>query len=317
MTTLLGWIMPESASTLAGEIDALIYFIVVVSLFFFVLITAATIFFCIRFRRRGKGERTSPVDRNNLLTFVWAVIPAILLLVVFVWGFRLYMKMAVVPANALQIKVTGQQWFWSFAYDEGQTTKAEIVVPVNRPVKLLLSSKDVIHSFFVPAFRIKQDALPNRNTVAWFEATQTGEFPVYCAEYCGTNHSKMLATVKVVTADEFAQWLGEGEVGIEEGSLVEVGKTIYKKSACFSCHSLDGKAGVGPSWKGIFGKSRPLADGSSVKADENYIRESILNPKAKLSAGFGNLMPTYQGLLKERDIDALIAYIKSLAVEGN
>lgn len=312
MSSWVNWLMPESASTLAADVDALTHFLVVVSVVFFVFIVAAMIFFAIRYRRRGLGENTSSVDRNHTLEIAWTVVPSILLFIAFIWGFQVYMKMAIVPKDAIEVKVTGQRWFWTFDYANGKNSVGEFVVPVNTPVKLLLSSQDVIHSFFVPVFRIKMDALPNRYTVEWFEATKEGEFKAYCAEFCGTSHSNMMATIKVVSRDAYEAWLEEEA---HEGAglpLAELGKKIYRSNACFTCHTIDGTKGIGPSWKAAFGKTRKLQSGKSILVDENYVRESILDPMAKVSAGYAPVMPTYQGILKDRDIDAIVAYLKEL-----
>jgi cytochrome c oxidase subunit 2 len=212
----------------------------------------------------------------------------------------------------MEIKVTGQKWFWSFDYPQGANTVNELTVPVGKPVKLLLSSRDVLHSFYVPNFRIKMDVLPNRYTVAWFEATAVGDYQIFCTEYCGKGHSEMLAKVKVLGEREFATWL-ESSAGMGEGmSLEEFGAQLYKSRACVTCHTLDGVKLVGPSFKGVFGREETMTDGKRFTVDENYIRESILDPRAHIVNGYDPVMPTYQGILKDRQIDALIAFIKTL-----
>lgn len=313
MKWLLEIIMPTQASTIAGEVDAIIYFILLLSIFFFLLITAGIIILSVKYRRRGKPGLTTSKDTNHVLEMTWTIIPSILLLIVFVWGFQVYLKMAVPPSDSMEVKVTGQRWFWTFDYDNGTVLTNELVVPVGKPVKLLISSKDVIHSIFVPAFRIKMDALPNRYTLAWFEATKEGDYPLYCTEFCGTSHSNMIGIVKVLDQEAYAKWLKESD-SATAGSLTpaENGAIIYKESACFSCHSLDGSNLSGPSWRGIFGKKGALADGSFVTVDENYIRESILEPQAKITKGYQPVMPTYQGILNDKQIDAIIAFMKTL-----
>jgi cytochrome c oxidase subunit 2 len=304
--------MPPGQSTLSGEVDSLFYFIFYMSVFFFVLIVAGTIIFVCRYRRRGKAGLTSGISHNTALEVTWTVIPLILVLIIFVWGFKTYMRMNVVPKDAIEIKVTGQKWFWSFDYPEGATTVNELVVPVDKPIKLLMSSKDVIHSFFVPAFRMKMDVLPNRYTITWFEAIGAGDYDLLCAEYCGKGHSEMLGKVKVVSDREYAEWLEKGP-GTGEGlNPVDFGAQLYKSKACFTCHSVDGTPNIGPSFKGIYGHKASLEKDSETAVDENYLRESILNPQAKIVAGYQPVMPTYQGVLKDKQIDALIAYIKSL-----
>ena len=304
--------LPPTSSTFAANVDSLFYFIYWVSVLIFVLVTAISIFFMIRYRRRGKRELTSGVDHNTKLEILWTVIPTILVFVVFIWGFKGFLKMHVVPANAIEIKVTAQKWFWSFDYPEGINSVDDLVVPVGKPVKLLMSSKDVIHSFFVPAFRVKQDVVPNRYTIAWFEANRIGEYTLFCAEYCGKSHSEMTGTIKVVSQEEYAKWL-EKNTSLGEGlTLEEYGKQLYKTKGCATCHSIDGSASTGPTFKNVFGHSVSFTDGSSATVDENYLRESILNPMAKVVSGYQPVMPTFQGILKNRQIDALVAYIKSL-----
>ena len=221
--------------------------------------------------------------------------------------------MNVIPNDALEIKATGQKWFWTFDYPNGANSINDLVVPVGEPVKLLLSSQDVIHSFFVPDFRVKMDVLPNRYTLTWFEATDTGEYEIFCTEYCGKGHSEMLGKVIVMTEVDYNAWLEKSAVDIPEGmSLEEAGAQLYTSKACVTCHSVDGRPGVAPSFKGRYGIQQRMVDGSTVMVDENYLRESILNPQAKVVEGYQPVMPTYQGVLKDRQIDALIAYIKSL-----
>jgi len=306
-------IMPAANSTIAGEVDALFYFILYASIVVFAIVVAVTAYFLVRYRRRGSNELTSGVDHNLKLEIFWTVIPTILVFIVFYWGFDTFLKMHVAPKDAIEIKATGQKWFWTFDYPNGANGVNELVVPVNQPVKLLLSSTDVIHSFFVPEFRVKMDALPNRYTIAWFEATKTGDYHIFCTEYCGKGHSEMLGNVKVLDESEYENWLVESKVDIPKGmSLEEAGGKLYISKACNTCHSIDGSVGVAPSFKGIFGKTENLSDGSSLPIDENYLRKSILNPQAQVVAGFAPVMPTYQNVLSDRQIDALIAYIKSL-----
>lgn len=277
------------------------------------LVTVLTVLFIIRYRRRGKPGLTSGTDHSLPLEIIWTVIPTILIFIVFAWGFKGYLRMSVVPRGALEIKVTAQKWFWAFDYPEGLSTVNELVVPLGKPVKLLMSSTDVIHSFFVPSFRMKMDVVPNRYTVTWFEATQAGAFDLFCTEYCGTKHSEMIGKVKVLPVEEYKKWL-EASSGPGEGvTPVQWGAQLFKSRACVTCHSVDGSKVVGPSLKGRYGGTVFLSDGTQITMDENYIRESILNPRTKVVIGFDPVMPTYQGLLKERDVDALIAYIKSIS----
>lgn len=310
-STTSAW-LPSASSTIANDVDALFNFILYAGTALFLIVTLGVVIFAWRYRRRGKAGLTDKKDHSLPLEIAWTAIPVVLIVIVFIWGFNGYMRMNVVPHNALEVKVTGQRWFWSFDYPEGASSMNEMVVPVNRPIKLVMSSTDVIHSFFVPDFRVKMDLLPNRYTVAWFEATRTGIFPIYCAEYCGKGHSLMLGSVRVVDDSTYAAWI-ESNASFGEGlPLVEYGADLYQTAACYTCHTVDGTVKEGPSFVGRFDTEILLADGSRVTVDDNYIRESILSPRAKLAHGFAAVMPTYQGILKDRQIDALIAYVKSL-----
>ncbi|MBD3274386.1 MAG: cytochrome c oxidase subunit II [Candidatus Marinimicrobia bacterium] len=314
-TTGTFW-MPPGASTVAGSVDALFYFIYWASVAFFVIVVGLAIFFAIRYRRRpGRETATSHQDVNIKLEIIWTAIPLILVTIVFAWGFRTYMEMQIVPRDAVEIKVTGRQWMWLFDYPNGKTAINELVVPEDTPIKLLMSSEDVIHSFYIPQFRVKKDVVPNRYTITWFEATTAGTYDLYCAEFCGDSHSEMLATVEVVSQDEYASYL-EGAAQQEGGgqeSLVSLGQDLYTARACNTCHSLDGSPNVGPTFQNLYGHEVELSDGSTVTADENYIRQSILEPSADIVQGYQAVMPTYQGLLSEREIDGIIAYLKSIS----
>jgi cytochrome c oxidase subunit 2 len=293
-------------------VDALFNFVFYASMFFLILVTALAVYFVIRYRRRADQKREKSPSHNTRLELAWTIIPAILVFIVFLWGFRTYLKMQIVPANALEVKVTGQKWFWSFDYPQGTTSMNELVVPADTPVKLTMSSTDVIHSFYVPGFRIKMDVLPNRYSITWFEAHRMGTYDLFCTEYCGTGHSEMIGKVRVVSQREYEEWLDSQSIDSEGMPLAELGAKLYQSKACATCHNVDGRPGIGPSFLGRFGTQIDLADGSRVEADENYMRESILNPQAKVAAGYQSVMPTYQGLLKDREIDALIEYIKSI-----
>jgi len=314
-TTGTFW-LPEGASTLSGNVDSLFYFIFWASVFFFILIVGLSLYFIIRYRRRaGREEATSHRGYNVKLEVIWTLVPIILVFIVFVWGFKTYMKMQVVPRDAVEIKVTGRQWMWVFDYPNGRNSLNELTVPVGQPIKLLLSSDDVIHSFYAPQFRVKQDVLPDRYTIAWFQAKRTGTFDLYCAEYCGNGHSQMRGTIKVVSEDDYASFLEGG--GAEEGgggmSLVALGKQTFTSRACHTCHTVDGSASVGPTLQNLYDHQVTLSNGQTITADENYIRQSILDPGSQVVQGFQPVMPTFQGLLSDRQIDGLIAYIKSLS----
>jgi cytochrome c oxidase subunit II len=305
--------LPPQSSTISGEVDALFNFVLYASIVFFLIIVLGALYFVIRYRKRSQLELAGGPSHNVKLEILWTVIPTILVFIVFFWGFKTFLKMNVVPKDAIEVKVTGQKWFWTFDYVEsGVNSMNELVVPIGKPVQLTMSSRDVIHSFFVPGFRIKMDVLPNRYTITWFEATQIGKFDLFCAEYCGTGHSEMIGKVRVVSEREYNEWLEESDLAGEGMTLAEFGAKLYQSKACIACHSVDGNPLVGPSFKGRFGTNQPMVDGSTVLADENYVRESILNPMAKQTQGFQPVMPSYQGLLKEKEVDALIEYIKSL-----
>lgn len=312
MDTAASFWNPGEHSTMAGNVDSLFYFILWASVVFFAIVVGGIIYFGIRYRRRGKDELTTGMDHNLALEITWTVIPTILIVIVFLWGFKDFLRLHIMPAHAMEVKVTGQKWFWTTDYPDGTALVNEMVVPVNTPVRVLLSATDVIHSFYIPSFRVKMDALPNRYTLAWFEATNVGTYDWFCAEFCGKGHSEMIAKVRVLTPADFAKWQ-ETASAMGEGVAPEVyGAQLYKQKACITCHSIDGTIIQGPSFKGIFGHEVQFTDGSKTTIDENYIRESILNPRAKIVNGFQPVMPTFQGILKDKQVDALIAYIKSL-----
>lgn len=299
------------ASTYAGDVDALMNFINYLSIFFWVLITAAIVYFAWRYKR-GHKEGVGP-SHSLPLELTWSIIPLILLVAIFLWGFKSFMAISRAPGKPIEIHVTGQKWSWAFEYPEhGIRTTNELHVPVGRPVKLIMTSSDVIHSFFVPAFRNKMDVVPGRTTSMWFEATELGEHRVYCAEFCGDSHWDMKAVVVVESEEDYEKWLEESQQEDTTTPLPELGEKLFTSKACFTCHSTDGSAKVGPSLKGVFGHKVDLEGGNAVEADEGYLRESILQPNAKIVRGFVPAMPSYQGQLSEREINALVEYIKSL-----
>jgi cytochrome c oxidase subunit 2 len=308
--------MPPAASTIATQTDATFYFIYTVAAFFFVLIVGLMIYFVIRYRRRVEGERgPGRAAHNTPLELTWTSEPVVLVAVMFYMGFRGFMNMMVPPAGALDIRVLGQKWVWSFTYPNGHVD-TELHVPVDTPVKLTLESNDVIHSFFVPAFRIKRDAVPGRYNRIWFQATRPGEYLALCAEYCGTQHSDMLARVVVHEPGLYEKWLEEASDLFRTRTPAEVGQFLVLRR-CGGCHSVDGSANIGPTFKGIYEHPVTLADGSTVTAEDNYIRESILEPRAKVVRGFEPVMPTFKGQLNDREITAIIEYIKQLSQEAH
>lgn len=302
--------LPRQSSTVAANIDSAWSAVYWVSVFFFVLVVAGMVVLSWRYRRRKEGEPTSDVDHNTHLEILWTTIPLAITMVLFVLGLRGYLDVAVAPADALEIHVTAQKWAWSFTYPDGTTTTV-LGIPKDKPVRLLMSSTDVLHSLFVPEFRIKQDVIPGAYTSISFQATEAKDVALLCTEYCGTGHSDMSATITVFPGlKEYQAWLDAAGGG--NLPPAQRGKTLFASSGCVGCHSVDGSKLVGPSLKGLFGRTEDLADGTSVKAEENYLRESILNPSAKIVKGYQPIMSTFQGRLKDKDIDAIIEYLKTL-----
>ena len=301
--------LPEAASTVAGDVDALFYFIVWVGTFLFVGVIGTMVLFAWRYRRRSAEDRPTPVRENKVVEASWIIVPFVLVTVVFVWGFRLFLEMGVAPPNAYEINVRARKWSWLFEYPNGVASN-ELHVPVNRPVKLRMSSDDVIHSFFVPAFRVKQDVLQGRYTYTWFEATRQDTFQVFCTEYCGTAHSLMVTRVVVQSQDDFESWLADSAM---DGSMTpaERGERLYTQQGCFACHSLDGTEVTGPSFLGLAGSVRVFTDGTSAEADANYLRTSIVNPAEKIVEGFDPLMPGQYAAVSAEDLDALVAFIEA------
>jgi len=303
---------PESASTVSGPIDALYLFLVGVSAFFVVLILSALVLFSIRYRRRP-GHSASPIAGSMTLEIVWTVIPLAIVLFVFVWGTRLFVRVQTPPAEAMQFRVTGKQWMWKIQHPSGQSEINSLHVPLGEAVVLTMISEDVIHSFFVPAFRIKKDVVPGLYSTLWFTPTKAGVYHLFCAEYCGTKHSEMTGQVVVQDPAEYQLWL-DGLPAAK--NPVEAGALLFQNLRCDTCHSAAGVAppggARGPDLTGRFGSDVALADGQSMRFDARYVRESLLEPAKRLSAGFQPLMPSYQGQVREDEILSLIAYLESL-----
>ncbi len=328
--------MPPEGTAIAVQYDALYEFLLIASFISTVLVVGGMVAFIIKYRRRSGSDKTAYVTHNHFLEFLWSFIPFCIFMFVFAWGWLVYHRMRTFPDNALEVHVVGKKWDWRFIYkngkevvsslnDKNEKVPAEMVVPVGRPVKLIMSSerispdipqndaptdRAVIHSFYIPAFRIKQDVVPGRYSAEWFQADKLGEFWVFCAEFCGASHWDMRAKIKVVSNEDFERWIAsEGGASL---SLADQGKAIYSQKACIGCHTLDGSNSVGPTWKGIWGEMVDT-DKGRVKIDEAYIRESILEPNAKIVKGFQpNLMPSFAGQLTDDQIRAVIEFIKTV-----
>jgi cytochrome c oxidase subunit 2 len=303
---------PRQASTIAPQVDALYFFLVGLTLVFSTLIALLIVVLAIRYRRGAKVDRT-PFHPSVWMEVSWLVLPLPLLLGIFAWSAIVYFRIQRPPAGAMEFTVVAKQWMWKLQHPSGRREIDALHVPVGRAVRLSMISQDVIHSFYVPAFRIKQDVLPGRYTTAWFQAVQTGEFHLFCAEYCGTNHSRMIGRVIVMEPDEYQAWLAGG--GPTESPVV-AGQRLFEQFRCDSCHlPVGGEQSRGPSLAGLAGKPVTLATGDQVVADDNYLRESILRSASKVVAGYQPIMPAYEGQLGEEQVLQLIAYIRSLGAE--
>jgi len=301
-------LFPEQASTMAPRVDALYFFLLGIAVFFGLLIAGLIVFFAVKYHRRDPHAVGTNVHGLMVLEVGWTVIPFLITMVIFVWGSSVYFAMAHPPEETLNIYGVGKQWMWKFQHLDGQREIDELHVPVGRPVKMILTSEDVIHDFFVPAFRVKADVLPGRYVSVWFQPTKPGRFHLFCAEYCGTRHSGMIGEIVVMDPNEYEAWLTGGA---GEGSLASAGGRLFNDLACNTCHRPDAQ-GRGPVLENLFGATVPLQNGSTATADEAYIRESILTPSAKVVAGFQPIMPTFQGLVTEEQLLELIEYVKSL-----
>lgn len=304
--------MPNEASTQAGSTDSLFNLLVWVSVISAAGILAAMVYFCAKYKAPKRGARAlSQVDHDNTLEITWSLAPMVILVAVFVWGFKDYVSLRTGPKEAYEIHAQGQKWQWSFTYPNGYTDST-LHVPVDKNVRIIIRSVDVLHSLFIPEFRVKMDAVPGRYTSLWFNATRQGSYPIYCAEYCGTSHSDMLSEITVHDAKGFDDWLVEAQKKMEDLPPVELGELLYKQRGCGACHTTDGTPKIGPSFKGLWGKNESLTGGGSVTVDENYIHESLLEPQAKVVAGFAPVMPTFKGQLSDKQITGIIEYIKTL-----
>lgn len=333
-------LLPPSASNWVFPIDSLYWALVLLSIVLAFGIFVAIVYLAIRYRRTPENQTGLMVVESKFLEIFWSIIPLFIGFGIFAWGAVVYLQTRVPPSNALEIAVVGKQWMWKVQHPEGRREINELHLPVNRAVVLRMISQDVIHSFYIPAFRIKQDVLPQRYQTMWFQTTQVGTYHLFCAEYCGKDHSEMIGKVHVMSQEAYDTWLMQDkaiavnkmpiaasvggpapstEVALPatggagtptSGKPEEIGKELFTRLACFGCHMVQG--GVGPRLEGQFGKTVELANGRSVKFDENYIRESMLNPGAKIVKGYSALMPSFAGRVSEEDILSLIAYIKTL-----
>jgi cytochrome c oxidase subunit II len=301
---------PQQASTLAGHVDALYIFLLIVTGMMALLVFTLIIYFAARYRHRP-GVRAEQIEGSNALEITWSAIPFLIFMVIFAWGALVFFKERTPPTDAAEVYVVAKQWMWKVEHAEGQREINELHVPVGRDVKLIMTSQDVIHSFYIPAFRIKQDVLPGRYTVEWFHATKPGVYHLFCAEYCGTQHSGMVGSIIVQEPAQYEAWMN----GNSNGPLSGSGEKIFAELGCATCHRSDIQ-GRGPNLVGVFGKPVQLDDGRMLTADENYLRESILDPGSKRLKGFQPIMPTFQGLVSEEQLNALVAYIKSISLSN-
>lgn len=305
-------LFPPSASSAATEMDLLYLFITAICVFFTVLVAALVVVFAIKFRRRHPDEVGADIHGSLALELTWTVIPFVLSMIMFVWGADLFFRLARPPADAMEIFVVGKQWMWKVQHPDGKREINELHVPIGRNVRITLGSEDVIHDFSVPAFRVKMDAVPGKHTTLWFNATKPGTYHLFCAEYCGTKHSGMIGQVIAMEPEAYQTWLTGADAGVPPA---QAGEKLFAEFGCATCHKNEG-GGVGPSLAGVSGHTVALVDGRTVVADDNYLRESIMAPMAKIVRGFVPAMPTFQGQVNEEQLMQLIAYIKTLKAPG-
>jgi cytochrome c oxidase subunit II len=300
---------PQQASEQAASVDALYFFLLAVTGFFGLLVAVLVVVFAIKFRRRHDDEVGAVIHGSLALELLWTFIPLGITMVMFAWGAQVFFHMSRAPKNAMDIYVVGKQWMWKVQHMDGAREINELHVPIGRPVRLIMGSEDVIHSFFIPDFRVKADVVPGRYNHLWFTATKPGKYHLFCTQYCGTKHSGMIGWVTAMAPADYQAWLSGGSTG---GSMAEAGAKLFTDLACVTCH-LDTPQGRGPVLKGLVGKQVLLQNLQTTTFDDAYIRESILNPQAKVVSGFQPIMPTFQGLVTEEQLLQLIAYVKSLS----
>jgi cytochrome c oxidase subunit II len=304
-------LFPPEASSSAQQVDWLYFGLTAMLIFFSALVFLPIIFFAVRYRRGSNADRSNPLEGSNLLETGWTIFPLLVGLGFFSWGAILYYQIERPPGNALQVQVVAKQWMWKLQHAEGKKEINELHVPLDQDVSLTMTSQDVIHSFFVPAFRVKQDVVPGKYTTEWFHPTRLGEYHLFCAEYCGTNHSRMIGRIVVMEPGEYQQWLASGESG---ESIALEGRRLFRDRGCSGCHE-GSKAIHAPPLEGVYGKQVPLASGEIVTADDQYLRDSILLPGKQISAGYENIMPSFTGHISEAEIMKIIAYLKATSQE--
>ena len=300
-------LLPEQASTFAEKVDPLFWALAIFLFIFATGVTLVVLYLGLKYKQQPGSERRSVHIENLWLELTWTAIPVVIAISIFAWGAVIYYDFATIPKNAIEVSVIGKQWMWKVQHANGIREVNQLHVPVNRPVKLVMQSQDVIHSFYIPAFRVKQDVLPGRYTQMWFEATKTGEFPLFCAEYCGTEHSTMGGTVIVMEPQEYEEWLNTGA----PATPMAEGEALFNQLGCATCH-LTGDTTRGPDLRGLYGSQVALRGGESVLADDEYLRESIMTPFAKVVEGYAPLMPSYGMQINEEQVTQLVTYIKTL-----
>lgn len=300
-------LFPPEASKIAPEADALFFFMVLVSLIGLIVVILLVLSFSLLYNKR-RHPRAVQIEGSTLLEATWTIIPLGLFLIMFVWGALIYFRVYTPPANAMNIYVVGKQWMWKVEHPGGQHEIDALHVPVGRPIQLTLISQDVFHSFSVPAFRVKREAIPGRYTTVWFQATKVGTYHLFCTQYCGTNHSQMIGDVVVMTADDYRKWLAESTSG---DSLAQNGERLFASLSCNACHNPTPEA-RGPNLTNIYGSQRTLANGQTVTVDDAFLRRAILNPSENVRPGYAPIMPTYQGQISEEGVIALVEFIKNL-----
>ena len=306
-----------AASGYAARVDAVFLMILLIGGFFFLLTQGLLIYFAVKYRRRrpDRDNETPRITGSHALEFFWVLIPSIVLVAIFYYGWRVYADLNVPPAGATEVHVNGRQWMYEVRYPDGRTAINEIRVPAGKPVKFILSASDVLHGFYLPDFRVKMDMIPGRITTLWVQPDRPGTYQIYCTVYCGSGHSNMLAQLIVMPPQEYARWAaggGGGPAGAAPEPLAARGGRILKSAGCLNCHAIEGQEKIGPNLKGVFGTKAPLEGGGTRTADEEYLRESIVDPKAKVVKGYPNVMPTYKTTLSPEDVDAVVEHLKTL-----